>query len=163
MHPLTIRDIREWLIINQAEYKKLKAEKFPPLDNEMYWLYGDLYRIIEFYSLTHNTHIAIQEFNAIQNFDFKHLVLWTKKHEVLGAKKLILFEIDYFDWIEEVDKDLLKIKDGIYMEATPFKETLLFCRIFQILYWNFDITNMELTNEEIKNLQNDLMTLLNNK
>jgi len=160
MQPLTIKDIREWLIINQAEYKKLKAEKFPPLDNEMYWLYGDLYRIIEFYSLTDKTRIAIEDLKKNEIFNFDKLIQWTKTYFVLGAKELITFEIDYFNWTEDVDKDLLKIKDGIYIEIAPFKETLLFCRLFQILYWNYDILNTKLTDIEIENLQIELENLL---
>lgn len=159
MQALTIRDIREWLIINQTEYKKLREEKFPPLDNEMYWLYGDLYRIIEFYSLTDKTRIAIEGFKKIENFNFDKLIQWTKAYLVLGSKELITFEIDYFDWTENVDKDLLKIKDGIYIEIAPFKETLLFCRLFQILHWNYDITNSELSSEDIRNLKEDLKVI----
>ena len=161
MTPVTIKDIKEWLSANESEFKKLKEEGFPPLGNETYWKYCALEKVMGFFSLTDKTHIAVQDFLTIETFNLNELIQWTKTYETLGADDLVLFEVEYFDWIEDVDKDLMKIGEDLYMEIAPFKETLLFCRIFQILYWDYNIINAELTKDEVKNLQIELMTLLN--
>ena len=161
MTPLTIKDIKEWLSANESEFKKLKEEEFPPTSNDTYLKYCALEKVMGFFSLTDKTHIAVQDFLTIETFNLNELIQWTKTYETLGADDLVLFEVEYFDWKEDVDKELMKIGEGMYMEIAPFKETLLFCRIFQILYWDYNIIDTELTNEEIKNLQKTLLTLLN--
>ena len=162
MIPLTINDIKEWLLTYQKNHEKLKEQEFPPLFDVDYWLYIKLNQVMEFYSLTDKTHTAIQDFITIENFDYEKLVRWTKIYEELGSEDLSLFEIEYFDWIEEVDKDLIKISEGVFMELAPFKETQLFCRLFQILFWDYNVTEADLSNEEIKNLRVDLITVLTN-
>lgn len=161
MKPLTIKDIKDWLVANQSDYEKIIDQGFlPPLDNDTYWMYVHLSQVMVFYALTDKTHNAIQEFNEIENFDYTQIKAWTKKYEVLGSQELLQFEIEYFDWEDKVDEDLIKISEGIYMELAPFIETHLFCRLFQILFWKYNITTTDLSREEIENLQEDLKNVL---
>lgn len=60
---------------------------------------------------------------------------------------------------EEVDPDLMKISKGVYVESEPFKETHLFCKLFALFYWKYDITNVVLSPSEQKTLQAEMMSL----
>lgn len=59
MIPLSIVDIREWLIENRNEYQRLKSQEFPPFDNALYSMYEHLKDFIEYYKFKHKCDNAL--------------------------------------------------------------------------------------------------------
>lgn len=159
MIPLKIRDIREWLIINKKEYQKLRSQEFPPFDNALYWTYIHLHDFIQYYKYKHHCDKALSE---LQINNFSRLSEWTREYEILGSQDLLMFEVNYFDWIEDVSTDKLKIHEGLYTERKPFANILCFCKAFQILYWNNSIHETELTEKEKSEVMAELKIILKN-
>lgn len=62
-----------------------------------------------------------------------------KTYQIMGSQELLMFEIDYFDWEENVSGNLMKIREGMYTEREPFKNILCFCEIFSSLFWSYEI------------------------
>jgi len=156
---LTIQDIREWLIDHRAEYQKLKAMEYRPLGNETYFMYTSLHEFIQYYSYVDRCTKALNDLRPHVNTCFTNVIKWTKDNILLGSQDLLMFEINYFDWIEIVDKNVIKIHEGLYTERKPFLPILFFCKIFQILYWNNAIHEMEATEEEQTNIMAELNKL----
>ncbi len=148
MQILKINDIKEWLINNRNEYQKLRAQEFPPFDNEMYSMYGHLKDFIEYYKFKHKCDNALLKLNAIYNSDFNQLSQWTKEHERLGSQDLLMFEINYINLKEQVNNDKIRIYEGLYTERKPFANILCFCKVFQHLYWDNSIHETILTEKE---------------
>ena len=71
---LKLNDIREWLNDNCDEYQKLKTLDFPPIDNEVYWMYNNLYEFISFYSYSHKCSKALIELKLISDFNFLDII-----------------------------------------------------------------------------------------
>jgi len=157
MSYLKLNDIKEWLIDNREEYQKLKAQEFPPFDNALYWTYNHLYDFIQFYKYKQHCDKALSE---LQINNFSRLSQWTRDYEVLGSQDLLMFEINYFDWKEEVETDKIKIDEGLYSERRPFANILCFCKVFQHLYWDNCIHERELTESEKDEVVTELKTIL---
>jgi hypothetical protein len=148
MVPLKIKDIREWLIENRNEYQELKAQEFPPFNNEVYWMYEHLKNFIEYYKFKNKCDNALLELNTIYNSDFSELSKWTKEYEVLDSQDLIMFEINYINLREQVSNDRIRIYEGLYTERKPFANILCFCKLFQLLYWDNSIHETLWTEKE---------------
>lgn len=145
MTALKIDDIKEWLIYNRSEYQKLKAQEFPPFDNALYWTYNHLYDFIQYYKYKQHCDKALSELNTD---DFNKLSQWTRQYELLGSQDLLMFEVNYIDWDEDVSTDKIKIHKGLYTERKPFANILCFCKLFQHLYWDNCIHETILTEKE---------------
>ncbi len=148
MNSLTINDIKDWLIQNRVEYQKLKAQEYPPLNNEVYWMYNHLYEFIEYYPYTYKCNKSLKELKSFLNCDFPQIIKWTRTNEVLGSQQLLMFEVNYLDWTENIDEGILKIHKGLYTEKKPFADIICFCKIFQLLYWNNSVHETNLTEKE---------------
>lgn len=157
MTALKINDIKEWLIDNRSEYQKLKAQEFPPFDNALYWTYVHLYEFIQYYKYNQQCDKALLELNID---DFTKLSEWTKKYELLGSQDLLMFEVNYIIWDENVSSDRIKIHEGLYTERKPFANVLCFCNVFQHLYWDNCIHEKELTESEKEEVVTELKTIL---
>ena len=147
MVALKLKDIREWLIDNTSEFQLLEKEEFP-FDNGVYDIYIKLHQFIEYYAYRYECEEALKELHTSLNKNFLELINWTKKHEVLGSQKLLMFVIDYFYWEEDVGEDLIKIHHGLYTERQPFNHIFCFCDIFMYLYWNNNIHETVLPENE---------------
>jgi|SRR5690606_10908233 len=139
MFPLSIKDIREWMIENRAEYKRLDKEEFSTLSNALRWLYIEFKDLLECYSCAPDCDAAMRDIKSIIESDPDGLIEWAKKYEYLGAKKLLLFEILYMNWEDELNNDHLKVQKDIYIEKAPFINVICFCNIFTLLYWESEI------------------------
>ena len=148
MIALKLEDIRNWLIENRNDFQKLKTQEFPPFNNKIYSIYGQLRDFIEFYKFKHKCDNALLKLNAIYNSDFTQLSQWTYEYEILGSQDLLMFEIDYIKWNEQVCDDKIKIHEGLYTERKPFANILCFCKLFQLLYWDNCIHETILTEQE---------------
>jgi hypothetical protein len=157
MSSLTLNDIKEWLIDNRKEYQKIKARGFPPLDNGLYWTYVHLYDFIQYYKYKQKCDKALSELH-VNNFG--QLFEWTKKYETLGSQGLLMFQINYIDWDEDVSNNKIKIHKGLYTERIPFANILCFCKVFQYLYWDNCIIKTELTENERSKVIAELKTIL---
>lgn len=145
MNLLKIDDLKEWLIDNREEYQKLKAQEFPPFDNALYWTYNHLHDFIQYYKYKQQCDKAILELNAD---DFNKLSQWTRQYELLGSQDLLMFEVNYIDWDEDISSNKIKIHKGLYTERKPFANILCFCKLFQHLYWDNCIHETILTEKE---------------
>ena len=154
---LKIQDIKEWLTENRNEYQKLKAEEFPPFDNVLYWTYNHLYDFIQYYKYKQYCDKALAELH-IDNFS--QLSQWTKEYEILGAQDLLMFEVNYIKWDEDISSDKIKIHEGLYTERKPFANILCFCKVFQHLYWDNNIHETELTENDKVKVVTELKTIL---
>lgn len=150
MKPLKLDDIRVWLIENRDEFQNAKAQEFPPLDNRVYWMYFTLHQLMEYYTYKHRCEKALRRLVRCIEGDFLELKRWVKAYQVLGSQKLLMFEIDYFDWKENVDENLMKIQKGLYTEREPFNSILCFCEIFSLLFWSYEIHETILSDTEQK-------------
>lgn len=162
MNVLKIADIREWLIENRNEYQKLKAQGFPPFDNEVYWMYIRLHRFIEYYPCTHKCDKVLKDFKLLLNGNFSEIINWTKVNTILGSQELLMFKIDYFDWKEDVNEHLMKIHEGLYTERKPFANIICFSKIFQLLYWDNNIHETILREQEQSLIRKDLQSIYEN-
>ncbi len=157
MNSLKINDIQEWLVENRDEYQKLKAKEFPPFDNALYWTYEHLHDFIQYYKYKHQCDKALAELNSD---DFNKLSQWTTEYEILGSQELLMFEVNYIKWDENVSSDKIKIHEGLYTEKKPFANILCFCKVFQHLYWDNCIHETELTEKEKVDIITELKALL---
>ena len=148
MTTLKISDIREWLIDNRDEFQKLKAQEFAPFDNEVFTMYNILHQFMEYYPYKHKCEEALKDLEISLKGNFLKLVKWTKDNEVLGSQELLMFEIDYFDWVDDVGENIMKIHEGLYTEKQPFNNILCFCKIFNFLFWGNNIHETNLTEQE---------------
>ncbi len=157
MFDLKLSDLKEWLIDNREEYQKLKAQEFPPFDNSLYWTYNHLYAFIEYYKYKQHCDKALKD---LHTNNFSQLPQWTKEYEVLGSQDLLMFEVNYIKWDEDVSDDKIKIHEGLYTERKPFVNILCFCKVFQHLYWDNCIHERELTESEKVKVVTELKTIL---
>jgi hypothetical protein len=158
MISLKLNDIKEWLIDNREEFQKLKAHEFPPFDNALYWTYNHLYNFIQYFKYKQHCDKALSE---LQLDNFSQLSQWTIEYEILGSQDLLMFEVNYINWYEDVSSDKIKINKGLYTERKPFKAILCFCEVFQHLYWDNCIHETDLTEIEKDKIINKLNTILN--
>lgn len=156
MDVLKISDIREWLLDNRDEYQKLKALEFLPLDNEAYWMYNHLHDFNEYCQYFHECHKALIDLKQFLNFNFPKIIEWTKTHEVLGSQKLLMFEVNHIYWDEDVSEEVIKTHNELYTERKPFADIICFCKIFQLLYWDNDITRADITEQEQFEIREEL-------
>jgi hypothetical protein len=154
---LKLIDIKEWLVDNRSEYQKLKGQEFPPLDNPLYWTYNHLYDFLQYYKYKQQCDKALTELNTN---DFTNLYQWTRQYEILGSQDLLMFEVNYIDWDDDVSNDKIKIHEGLYTERRPFANIICFCKAFQHLYWQSCIHETELTESEKVEVANKLKTIL---
>jgi len=161
MQTLTLNEIKCWLIDNRDEYQELKSQEFPPFRNNLYNTYNILSDFIEYYTFRSKCRLALKELKAIEFDNFSELPKWTQNYEILGSEDLLMFEINYFDWIEEVPNDKLKIHHELFTERKPFLNILSFCRVFQVLYWNYAVHKKELTKQEKNEIKNELTQIMN--
>ena len=139
MFPLSIKDIREWMIENRSEYRRLEKEEFKSLTSAMRWLYVEFRELLDYYSCVPECEHALHELVDLLQHDREKIIEWVRKYEQLGAKKLLLFEVLYLDWEEEVSDEHLKVQKDIYIERKPFKNLLCFCSVFSYLYWECEV------------------------
>lgn len=156
MFDLKLSDLKEWLIENREEYQKLKAQEFPPFDNSLYWTYNHLHDFIQYYKHKQYCDKALAE---LQIDNFKKLSQWTRQYEILGSQDLLMFEVNYIKWDEDVSSDKIKIHEGLYTERKPFASILCFCKVFQHLYWDNNIHEKELTENEKEKVVNELKAI----
>jgi hypothetical protein len=154
---LKLSDIKEWLIDNKKEYQELKAQEFPPFDNALYSTYNHLYDFIQYYKYKHHCDKALA---GLEINNFSRLSQWTKKYEILGSQDLLMFEVNYIEWYEDVSNEKIKIHEGLFTERKPFANVLCFCRVFQHLYWDNCIHETELTECEKTQVITELKAIL---
>lgn len=159
---LKIEDIKAWLVENTDEHEKLKAQQFPPFDNAMYSMYGHLHDFVEYFKFIVQSDSALNELNFITATDFAELSKWIKKYEILGSQDLLMFEINYIRWDEQVSDDKIKIHEGLFTERKPFVNILCFCKVFQHLYWDNRIHEVEPTEVEKAEIITALQSIFKN-
>lgn len=159
MIALKLIDIKKWLIENRREYEVMKAQEFPPFDNEVYWMYNHLHNFIEYYPYSHKCDEALKELKALSNCNFSQIIKWTKTNEVLGSQQLLMFEVDYIEWSEDINEPILKIHKGLYTERKPFDSIIYFCKIFQLLYWDNNVHENNLSITQQKEICKDLQKI----
>ncbi len=157
MKALKINDIKEWLIDNRNEYQKLKMQEFPPFGNSLYWTYTHLYDFIQYYKFRHKCNKALSFLNTD---DCNKLAEWAREYEVLGSEDLLMFEVNYIDWDEDVRSDKIKIHEGLYTDRKPFANVLCFCKVFQHLYWDNCIHETYLTERKKLEIMTELKIIL---
>lgn len=157
MTALKIADIREWLIENRDDFQKLKAQQFPPFKNPLYWTYEHLHDFIQYYKYKQHCDKALSE---LIPDDIIKLSKWTQEYELLGSQDLLMFEVNYIDWDEDVSSDKIKIHKGLYTESKPFTNVICFCKVFQHLYWDNYIHETVLTEFEKSKVVAELKTIL---
>jgi len=79
----------------------------------------------------------------------------------LGSQDLLMFEVNYIHWDEDVSSDKIKIHKGLYTERKPFVNVLCFCKVFQHLYWDNCIHEKEVTESEKVEVIAELKNILN--
>lgn len=136
MHLLTVNDIKEWLIANEAEFLKLKRKEFPPFDNALFSMYNQFNDFIKYADFQEKCSGAIEELSLIVGKTFTELSQWVNKYELFGSRDLLMFEVNYNKWSEDLSADALKISKGIYTLRKPFASIICFCEVFQFLYWD---------------------------
>lgn len=141
--PLTINDIREWLKENASKYHKQKADEFPPLEqgevfeiDRFYSCYGDLKLLLDYYKLKGVCEQALKELLAGNIEDLNHLGKWAANYEQLGSQQLICFDNIEYLWLED---GVFQVSKGIYTYTEPFLNMICFCRVFQLLYWDYEL------------------------
>lgn len=72
-NPLKLDDIRIWLIENRNEFQKAKAQEFPPLDNQVYWLYYTFHQLMKYYTFRQRCEKALKSLNWCVEGDFQEL------------------------------------------------------------------------------------------
>lgn len=154
---MKINRIKEWLIGNKAEFQKLKAKKFPPIDNSFYDTYNCLDDCIQYYKYEKCCDIALTK---LQIDNVRMLSNWTKEYEIMGSQNLLMFEVNYIKWDENVSIDKLKIHKELYTEIKPFANILCFCKVFQHLYWDNELHDKELAESEKVAVVNKLKNIL---
>lgn len=142
---LVIDDIKEWLAENRQEYQNLKSQLFPPIDNQLYWLYSQMHRLIEYSHFISSCEEALLRLSLFIENKSPDLKSWVIKYELLGANDLLMFNIDYLDWKENVSSEVIKIQENIYVERRPFECVIRFLQVFQLLYWDYEIHHNETT------------------
>lgn len=157
---LKLNDIREWLIENRDEFQKLKAQEFPPFDNPLYSTYNFLYKFFEFFKFQFKCQLALQELALLKDTDVSEVIDWVKKYEILGSQDLLMFDVNYMSWNEQINIDEIKIHEGLYTDRKPFQNIICFCEVFQHLYWNNSIHNNQLTETEIGAIVLELRKIL---
>ena len=157
MFDLKLSDLKEWLIENREEYHKLKGQEFPPFDNALYSTYNHLHDFIQYYKYKQHCDKALAE---LQIDNFSQLSQWTREYEILGSQDLLMFEVNYIRWDEDVSNDKIKIHEGIYTERKPFANIICFCKVFQHLYWDNNIQEQELTENDKVKVVTELKTIL---
>jgi hypothetical protein len=160
MQPLTIIDIREWLIENRTEYQKLKAQKFPPFENEFYFMYGRLQEFISYYQYKYKCEKALRDLKRILSSDFSELIEWTKVYETLGSEDLFMFKIYHIDWKGNINSKLIKIYNGLYAERSPFANIICFCRVFELLYWDNELLERVAREQEKTTILKELTNII---
>lgn len=159
MNVSKISEIWEWIFDNQNEYGKLKDQEFSPYDNELYWTYNHLHDFIGYCQYFHECHAALINLKPFLNSNFQEIIKWTKTYEVLGSEKLLMFEVNYIFWDEEVSEEVIKIHKGLYTERKPFADIICFCKIFHLLYWNKDITRADITELQQSEIRKEFQTI----
>lgn len=162
MFDLQISDIKEWLMLHRDEFQKLKSQEFPPIGNELYYMYINLREFIQYYNLKSTCETALLELNQIDKTDFAALSKWTKQYEILGSQNLLMFEVDYLNWHEEVKEDTIKIHEGLYTERKPFANIICLCKVFQLLFWDNSIQIAIPSKEIQKEISIELKTIIEN-
>lgn len=160
MYPLSLQDIREWIVENRNEYQKLRSEQYPPLGNPIYDLYPKFERLSKYYSLKNECENALKELVHILSKNKNEIINWTKKYKALGSEKLIMFEIDYLDWKENVSEGIMKVTNGIYVNQKPFQSIIAFCKIFRLLYWDDEFHSFSYISNALSNTINNVNTIL---
>ncbi|MBX9784439.1 MAG: hypothetical protein K2X48_14210 [Chitinophagaceae bacterium] len=141
--PLTINDIREWLKENASKYHQQKSNEFPPLQEDVFYeidrfyiCYGDLKLLLHYYKLRGICEQALKELLSGNLNDFNQLGTWAAKYEQLGSQQLICFDKIEYLWLEDGEFEVSK---GIHTYTEPFLNMICFCRVFQLLYWEYEL------------------------
>lgn len=124
------------------------------------FLYPRFYELMKYFSIRHKCDEALNNLKPILDKDFLEIANWTRQYKTFGSEKLLMFEIDYFDWVEKVEKGVLKIHEGLYTEREPFENMLCFCKIFQIVYWDNSLHTEKVTDNEWLELKKEIKSIL---
>lgn len=134
---MLVSEVRQWLINNEIEYKKITLSRFAPLNNETYFLFNSFIRLLEY--LAHDND-CIQALDQLRSLSHKgidlcknELILWIKRYENLAHEKLLIFLIDYFDFTDLDENSNLRIQNNIFVEREPFVNIINFCNAFNLL------------------------------
>ena len=123
----------------------------------MYFHFSDF---IDNYSYNSDCENALKELKGILNNEFNQPSKWTKQYETLGSENLIMFQINYNNWYEDVNEEFLKFHEGIYTEKKPFINIICFCEIFQLLYWDNSIHEIQLPEDEQIKIRQEVKNIL---
>ncbi len=163
--PLTINDIREWLITNAPKYHEQKSLEFPPQEegvffgiDKFYTTYGRLFDFMRYYRYKSKCDIAVTDLMLRDFDDVEKLAEWAKKYRILGSHSLILFDIDYL-WDKHLEKVL--IEKDLYADKEPFLNMICFIRVFQHLYWDYALHEEDISGKDIRVIKAELIKIIN--
>jgi hypothetical protein len=134
---LTVSDIEEWLAENRQAWLQLKAEPFLWLNSEFYHLYCTLEHFMEYYRLLPDCNAALARLRGLSFTNYPALHQWLQQCHATPLADVFMFEVDYFDWIEEVPDGIIKIREGIYTELQPLKNLVCFSKVYSLLEWEY--------------------------
>jgi hypothetical protein len=135
---LTIEDILEW---NKSHKSVQRISPNYSKESEEDKMYAAFYYLLQYYSFKESCITALvklKEISADENFlESPEIKTWLLFYEWLGTKNLVTFLIDNEP---DEEKNILKIL-GLNMdvELLPFIPIIIFCEIFQILYWELQL------------------------
>ena len=72
-----------------------------------------------------------------------------------------MFEINYINLKEPVSNDNIMIYEGLYTERKPFANIYCFCKLFQHLYWDNNIHETILKEQEQLSIKKKIGEILN--
>lgn len=107
------------------------------LENKFNSLYSSLKEVID---LHRNENYFEEEINTFEslNDDYPGIIEWIKKNETLGSWDYLLF---WLEWVEEekgiVNPFIINWQDEFIFKAEEWKNTIVFCKIFNEIYWTF--------------------------
>lgn len=134
---LDIADIQTWVNTNRDLYLGHSQHGRP---FRLSTMYEECIKLLNYHFLTSHCSKALVEFRKVwpdlKDQDKNALVEWVHSYTELGSKKLLMFLVDFNE-----------MADSIYMPTTEvhvakidFKQIILFLNIFQILFWELQIT-----------------------
>lgn len=139
MSVYTLSQIKDWLAANHQEFLEINSKPYPKLNNQLVDVYKKYRELISYYEQNEACETALKKLYKILDNDFKEIQNWTQEYEILGAQTLLLFEVNYFDWTETIASDLVKIKENCYTPFEPLENLHLFCKVFDVAYWEYQL------------------------
>lgn len=139
MSVFTLTQIKDWLAANHQEFLELNSEQYPALNNQLVYDYKKYSELISYYEHNEACETALKKLYKILGSNFNEIQSRTQEYEILGSQTLLLFEVNYFDWTETIASDLIKIKDNCYTPLEPLENLHLFCKVFNVTYWDYQL------------------------